>query len=137
LTTNIKEEFFMLKSISEITAIIESTNPRSYWGRGVKTYALELLEELPKNVEYGSPMSLSDDLLNGARNWNNYSWGGCSLIYDGDIAKRLCTPSELRKTKNGELRPNKDEEWLDTQARALCQAAHHIQRAAAGRAVIM
>lgn len=122
----------MLKSISEITAIIEATNPRSAWSRGVKVYALELLEELPQNVDYGSPMSLVDDLLNGARNWSQYSWGVCSLVYDEDIAKRLCTPSELRKTKNGELRPNKDEEWLDTQARALNQAANNIVRVATG-----
>jgi hypothetical protein len=132
LTYKIKEEFFM-KSISEITAIIESTNPRSAWSRGVKDYALELLEELPKNVEYGSIQSLEADLLNGARDWSQYSWGGCSLIYNEDIAKRLCTPSELRKTKNGELQPNKDEQWLDTQARALNQAANNIVRVATGK----
>ena len=122
-----------MKSISEITAIIESTNPRSAWSRGVKTYALELLEGLPQNVDYGSPMSLVDDMLNGARNWSQYSWGGCSLIYNEDIAKRLCTPSELRKTKNGELQPNKDEQWLDCQARALNQAANNIVRIATGK----
>lgn len=121
-----------MKSISEITAIIEATNPRSAWSRGVKTYALELLEELPENVEYGSIQSLKADLLNGARDWSQYSWGGCSLIYDEDIAKRLCTPSELKKTRNGERRPNSREEWLDTQARALNQAANNIVRVATG-----
>lgn len=120
-------------NIAEITAIIESTNPRSAWSRGVKTYALELLEELPHNVDYDSPMSLVDDMLNGARNWSQYSWGGCSLIYDEGIAKRLCTPSELRKTKNGERQPNKDEQWLDCQARALNQAANNIVRVATGK----
>ena len=123
----------MLKSISEITAIIESTNPRSAWGRGVKVYALELLENAPSEFIPESPMAFSDYLLDGARNWCQYSWGGCSLIYDGDIAKRLCTPAELRKTRNGELKPNKDEEWLDTQARALNQAANNIIRVAIGK----
>ena len=65
-------------------------------------------------------------MLNGAQDWNKYSWGGSSLIYDGDIAERLCTPSELKKTRNGERRPNGREEWLDTQARALHQAAKRV-----------
>lgn len=121
-----------MKTITEITAIIEATNPRSAWNKGVKAYALELLTDLPKNVEYGTIESLEADMLNGARDWKQYSWGGCSLIYNEDIAKRLCTPSELKKTRNGERRPNHDEEWLDTQARALNQAAMNIFRAAQG-----
>jgi len=68
-------------------------------------------------------------MLNGAQNWYQYSWGGCSLIYDRDIAERLCTPSELKRTKNGERRPNQNEEWLDVQARALRQAARKIEAA--------
>jgi hypothetical protein len=127
LTYKIKEEFFM-KTITEITAIIEATNPRSAWNRGVKAYALELLEDFPADSVYESPMDLTDILLNGARNWSDYSWGGCSLIYNEDIAKRLCTTSEFKKTRNGERRPNADEEWLDTQARALNQAANNICR---------
>lgn len=108
-----------MKTINEIITAIEATNPRSAWGRGVKTYALELLEDLPANVNYGSAASLEADLLNGASSWSQYSWGGCSLVYDEDIAARLCAPSELKKTRNGERRPNSREEWLDVQARAL------------------
>lgn len=52
--------------------------------------------------------------------------GGCYLIYNSDIAKMFCTPSELKKTHNGERKPNKNEEWLDVQARALNQAARMI-----------
>lgn len=125
-----------MKTITEITAIIEATNPRSAWSKGVKAYALELLEELPHNVEYGTIESLEADMLNGARDWKQFSWGGCSLIYNEDIAKRLCTPSELKKTRNGERRPNGREEWLDVQARALWQAARQISRAARGLIVV-
>jgi hypothetical protein len=121
-----------MKTITEITAIIEAANPRSAWNKGVKAYALELLADLPKNVEYGTIESLEADMLNGARDWKQYSWGGCSLVYNEDIAKRLCTPSELKKTRNGERRPNPSEDWLDTQARALNQAAMNIFRAAQG-----
>ena len=61
-------------------------------------------------------------MLNGAKDWNQYSWGALSLIYDCDIAERLSAPSELKKTRGGERRPNSREEWLDVQARALQQA---------------
>lgn len=27
--------------------------------------------------------------MNGAKSWAQYSYGGCSLVYDGDIAERL------------------------------------------------
>lgn len=124
-----------INSIATIRQIIEAANPRSAWGRGVKAYALELLEDLPVNASNGSIASLEADLLNGARNWSQYSWGGCSLIYDEDIASRLCTPSELKKTRNGERRPNSREEWLDVQARALNRAANNIKRAAEGKRI--
>ena len=119
-----------MKTITEIITIIEATNPRSAWNKGVKAYALEILEDMPRNVEYGSIESMKADALNGARDWYQYSWGGCSLGYNEDIAIRLCTPSELKKTRNGALRPNSREEWLDTQARALRQAWRVIRNAA-------
>lgn len=107
---------------------LEEKNCRSAWNRGVRDYAIELIENLkPKDFE--SLHGLYNAMLNGARDWNEYSWGGCSLIYDGDIAERLCTPSELKKTRNGERRPNSREEWLDVQARALYQASNKVMRA--------
>lgn len=110
---------------------------RSAWGRGVTAYALELLEELAENIR-GGWLSLDDldsvqgrkrAMLNGASDWAQYSWGGCSLIYNGDIAERLCTPSELKRTRGGEWRPNASEEWLDIQARALHQASRRVSHA--------
>lgn len=116
---------------------IEDEKARSAWDRGLKVYALELLEELEENVTggYVAPDALTDwrtlhgAMLNGAESWDRYSWGGCSLIYDADIAERLCTPSELKKTRHGERRPNSREEWLDVQARALRQASWCVGRA--------
>ena len=60
--------------------------------------------------------------MNGTSSWNEYSWGGCSMIYDRDIADRLCTVTELKRTEGGRREPNKRERWLDVQARALYQA---------------
>lgn len=134
-----------MKSINQIRIMIENAKPRSAWNKGVQLYAFELLAdlEIAINDGYFSPDSLEDpkaleaQLLNGARDWDQFSWGGGSFVYDAAIAERLCTPSELKKTRGGERRPNAREEWLDTQARALRQAARHIIRAASGRAVIM
>lgn len=109
---------------------------RSAWDKGVRVYADELLDELLDAIRGGwvdlddmaSDKLVRKALLNGASDWKEYSWGGCSLIYDQDIAERLCTPSELKKTRHGERRPNGREEWLDVQARALRQACGRIGR---------
>lgn len=103
---------------------LESRKDRSAWDKGVTVYALELLDALEAEEV------TKDTLLNGATGWDQYSWGGSSLIYDGDIAERLCTPSELKKTRNDERKPNATEEWLDVQARALFQACNRIMKLA-------
>lgn len=119
-----------MKTIQEIRNIIETTKTRSAWDRGVNTYALELLENYEWNYGADACAPCEADLLNGASDWKQYSWGGSSLIYDGDIAQRLCNPTELKKTLNGEKRPNSREEWLAVQARALFQAAQRIRNIA-------
>lgn len=125
-----------MKTTNEIITAINSTKARSAWDRGVKAYALELIEDLDQFIRDGyasaetitSADGLRTVLLNGARDWKQYSWGGSALIYDGDIAERLCTPSELKKTRNGERKPNAREDWLDVQARALLRAWFLIRR---------
>ena len=116
-----KEEY--LKSMETADVIFEKIvhiNPRSAWNRGVVKYAMELMNDVD-----GKEIT-EKNLLNGADNWKQYSYGGCALIYDVDICHRLCTPSEIKKTKDGERRPNKQETWIDVQARALYQAAQLI-----------
>lgn len=112
--------------VSDVVAALGSRRDRSAWDRGVTAYALEMLEGL--EVTELTARTVERTLLNGAPTWRDYSWGGCALIYDADIAERLCCPSELRRTRGGERRPNAAEEWLDTQARACFQAAHRIKR---------
>ena len=125
-----------MENIEKLYQSIESEKQRSAWDKGVTKYALELVEQLGEQINggYFEELDLTESkkvraaLLNGAANWSQYSWGGCSLIYNSDIAERLCSPSELKKTRNGERRPNSREEWLDTQARALFQAANRVCR---------
>lgn len=123
-----------INKIKEIKEALEARKDRSAWDKGVTVYALELVEGLQEAINGGyfdpedlaAPKIVKNALLNGASDWNQYSWGGSSLIYNVDIAERLCTPSELKKTRNGERRPNSREEWLDVQARALFQACNRI-----------
>lgn len=115
-------------NINTIKKELKNRNDRSAWNKGVTGYALELLDSLERE-EYENKTELKKALLNGAENWKDYSWGGSSEIYNEDIAIRLCTPSELKKNKNGERRPNAFEEWLDVQARALFQACNRIVKA--------
>jgi hypothetical protein len=110
-----------MKTKKQIAESIEAIKTRGAWQTAVKIYALELLEEM--EGEYTAPK-----LLNGAENWRHYSHGGSALIYDCDIAERLCSPSELKRKRGGKLAPNARESWLDCQARALSQAARLIAR---------
>lgn len=115
--------------VSNLLAEIEKVNCRSCWSKGVKSYAVEMV----RGIEYKKEVScrcIKSDLLSGARDWNQYSEGGCSLIYDKDIAKRLCTPSEIKKLtrSDGSLKdgPNSRENWIQCQARALFQACELV-----------
>lgn len=116
--------------LETIKNTLESRKDRSAWNKGVTEYAIDLLENLEslEESDFRSSAMIEKALLNGASSWSQYSWGGCALCYDEDIAKTLCNPSELRKTRNGERRPNSSEEWLDVQARALYQSCNLIKR---------
>ena len=119
-----------MEKIEQIRTELSKRSDRSAWDRGVTAYAYDLLDNVDGAAQYGKQLNTISEwkeaMLNGAQNWGEYSYGGCSLIYDCDIAKRLCTPSELKRKRNGELNPNSRESWLDVQARALFQAQARI-----------
>lgn len=111
---------------------INTSSARSAWARGVKAYALDLVENLEycAGYEERKPYNMKELrrwMLNGAADWKQYSEGGCALIYNRQIAERLCTVSELKKTDNGRKDPNPRESWIDVQSRALYQAARLIE----------
>lgn len=127
--------------VDTIQSIIEAKKPRGAWSKGVKAYALDFCENLREAVDWngwmaGSVAGLKALLLNGAGDWKQYSWGGSALIYDTDIATRLCNASELKKTDGGRKRPNAQEDWLDVQARALFQAFLMIADAAKAAGIV-
>lgn len=124
-----------MKSYNAIKAELGSRKDRSAWDKGVTMYALELLDEYRERAAYEGREAADRAefrawLRNGADSWESYSYGGSALVYNGDIAERLCCPSEYKRTREGERRPNSREEWLDVQTRALYQAARRLSRIA-------
>lgn len=122
-----------MATIYKTMVYVRAKKPKSAWDQGVRKYALEILEnarEMYGGREELNLRNYNKILLNGASDWKQYSHGGCSLIYDEDIAKRTCNKSELLKTRGGQLRPNSRESWLDVQARALYQASNRVIREA-------
>ncbi len=115
----------------ELLKAVENLKAVSAWEKGVNDYAYEVVETIAEYVEDVKLDNVESVLLNGASDWSQYSYGGSSLIYDGDIAERLCTPSEFKKVtrKDGSVRDkaNSRETWLDCQARALYQACRVIK----------
>ena len=112
-----------------LAAVTAQKSGRSAWARGVKEYALELVESLNDDADLSNETLLQKALFNGASSWQQYSEGGCSLIYNADIAERLCSPSELKRCKGGERAPSGRETWLDCQSRALWQAHKVVEKA--------
>lgn len=101
---------------------------RSAWDKGVYDYAFDILEPLGDELENVN----ADTLMNDANTWTAYSYGGCALICDDDIAKRMCTPSEYKKYLNAGLNSKLSDSdyWLgDVQTRALFQAMSKIRSA--------
>ena len=89
-----------MKSYSDILAALEARKDRSAWDKGVTAYAVDLLDHYQERAEYegreaASCKELEEWLLNGASTWSEYSWGGSALIYNGDIAKLLCSRPNL------------------------------------------
>lgn len=119
-----------MKEIEQVRTELNKRTDRSAWDKGVTAYARDLLDNAEKVARGGRLLKTVRDwraaMLNGASGWREYSYGGCAYIYNVDIAERLCTPSELKRKRNGELNPNSRETWLDVQARALNQACYRI-----------
>lgn len=118
------------KTYTEIHTLLIKEKPRSAWARGVNNIAMDIVAQILESTDgndaphfYSVPdfahhffgASLLDAVI-----------GGCFLFYDYDIAKNFCTPSELKRTKNGEHNPSRTETWLTVMYRGAYQAIKHI-----------
>ena len=99
-------------NINKTISTINRIKCRSAWNKGVKIYAVMLLENLKENGYKGrditSPAILRKFMLKGADNWETFSRGGCALIYNGDIVKTLCTPAIIDHYNSGRLNISAD-----------------------------
>jgi len=131
----------MARTVLQVSQEIAEHPARSAWDRGVRDFAEDLFKEWADN-RHLKPEDLvtekvtEEDQLNGASDWSQYSWGGCFLVYDCDICRALYSPAEQKRLRDGDRRPNRDEEWLDVQARALSQAARLVRRIANRREIV-
>lgn len=112
----------------DLINVLENEKMRTFWNKGVKQYAIELLEVYENDDDEIVTDNLKIKLLNGATDWHQYSNSGNALVCNEDIAERLATPSFLKRTKNGETMTNKDAYyWLEAQAKALNSAYNLIK----------
>lgn len=118
------------KTYSEIHTILIQEKPRSAWSRGVNNIALNIVSAILEEYD-GNAEPHFNRVVDFSKYFYNVSLreavdGGCFLIYDCDIAENFCTPSELKRVKNGERNPNSRETWLDVMYRGAYQAIRHI-----------
>ena len=123
-----------MTNIVKIKNFIKHEPSRSKWERAVRDYALEMVSQCDEKdiTSYKQLLNHAD-----AKNMTDYaiaqdlSEGGCFEICNADIAKRLCTPSELKRVmrKDGTVRDLPHESWIDVQTRAVYQAILLLERA--------
>lgn len=96
--------------------------------KGVLVYALELFDNYVDDSRYDTSLTevTEKDLLQGARDWDEYSKGGLSLIFDEEIAKRLYSPSKLKEILERSRLLHNNIDWMIIQANALCTASQIV-----------
>ena len=119
-----------LKNIAIVANEVNNIKTRSAWAKGVKVYAEMHLENFAYFCSYDEDVEFNEEtILNGAYSWRHWSESGFGFCYNQQIAETLCTPTELKLTKNGMKEPNKRESWIDVQARAAYQGWIMIKQA--------
>lgn len=123
-----------MTDITKIKTWIENESYRTHWKQAVRDYALEMISTCDKKN-----ITSYKELLNhvDAARMSDYaiakdlSEGGCFEICDAAIAKRLCTPSQLKRymRKDGTVRDLPDASWIDVQTHAIYQAIFLLKSA--------
>lgn len=105
---------------------------RGTYQKAIFEYAFEICDNIADNYistaeeleHLESITNLKERALNGASDWEQYSWGGCSLCYNYDILERLFCPSIVKKYENADS--VRGRHLLDYQAAALSRAFSKI-----------
>lgn len=110
----------------------EQKHARGTYQKAIYQYAFELVDNIAddyittaEELEHLERITnLKERALNGASDWNQYSWGGCSLCNNYDILSRLFCPSIVKKYENANSVNGRH--LLDYQAAALSKAFSKI-----------
>lgn len=112
------------KYLSDLHAYISDIERKGgHWDKATAYYAYFLLDRYIEICRWHAdqneaiPALSLLTVLNGALGWNQYSYHGCALVDDRDIAKLVLTPAQFAKWEQG--RKVTAEPLLDIQARAL------------------
>ena len=126
-------EVFM--KITELKIALEEgeKQARGRYQKALYEYAFELVDNIEnqytttaEELEHIENITdLKARALNGAEDWSQYSWGGCSLCYDYDILTRLFCPSFVKRHENADT--VRGIHLLDLQAIALARAFSKIK----------
>lgn len=111
----------------------QQKHARGTYQKAIYQYAFELIDNIADDytttadelAHLESITNLKERALNGASDWNQYSWGGCSLCYNYDILSRLFCPSIAKKYENADSVGGRH--LLDYQANALAKAFAKIK----------
>jgi hypothetical protein len=108
----------MIKNLKE-----KEKKARSKWGKAVLQDAQWLLENVLENMKDGEEVEINETLLlNGAKSWKDFSYGGCAYVANIDIARHYATPSQFKQLEKKDWEISENETLYDVQARALRQA---------------
>ena len=89
-------------------------------------YAFELLEQVAEKNDLQNVQSFTDfqtKCLAGAPDWNRFSYGGCSLVSEYEIAKRFLPNLVGDKTPKP---PHAAADWMEVQAKVLPMACRRL-----------
>ena len=112
----------------DILQLMEKVNTlkrRSQFGKGVKLYMLDILDNL-KNTKKDTLNYCEYYAFNGVKDAQTASISGNFLVYDYDIMQRLLTKSELKKYKNCNI--YQGQTWLELQTYTIYLAYRELYR---------
>lgn len=102
---------------NEMLKKLRGIKTKNHLGRAIIKYAVELVEDLPDDFDESPSAPITEKaFLNGASDWREYSFGGCSLIATKDIIKRIIPE---KKRHDMYLKYTDGDFLLDAQADAL------------------
>lgn len=123
----------MPKTVIELRDELYATPAETVWRSGVRSYAVELFTDVAEarglNIFDDVTVEITEtELLNGADNWLHFSKGGCALVFNEDICRRLYgnkTHEKFFKSKNTS---QNQPDWIELQAKALESAAKLVMK---------